>query len=386
MPLKAIHILVLTCFVLLIVTICIPDFEIQFQWTRTKRAKSSQHTPPRNCTPVTKISFAKTHKTGGSTLQNILLRYGFKHGHRIALPHKHWFFSLENQFKADMVANFSWSKNRKFDIIASHSLWDPKEVDKVIGKPSVKFSLLRDPVDAFESGFVYMGIGKYHKSGTEIDINEYANQILMLRYPQRAPKAHFDVGESLWDLGLSNEKLKDQQAVSNKILELENQLDLILISERFDESLILLKDKLCWNLEDVAYIRQNERTQKHKSKMTSKTREILREWLWADYQLYIYFKEKFEKTIGEIDTTYLQSELEQLQYLNNNLKEKCQAEVVDNESLKGKKGHMANDMVKAYTVIENCTYYVISEPSFFNAIRKTYLLQASSKPTPQPIW
>ena len=69
---------------------------------------------------MTKISFAKTHKTGGSTLQNILLRYGFKHGHRIALPHKHWFFSLEDQFKADMVANFSWSKNRKFDIIASH--------------------------------------------------------------------------------------------------------------------------------------------------------------------------------------------------------------------------------------------------------------------------
>ena len=69
--------------------------------------------------------------------------------------------------------------------------------------------------------------------------------------------------------------------------------------------------------------------------MTSKTREILQEWLWADYQLYTYFKEKFEKTIGAIDTTYLQSELEQLQYLNDNLKEKCQAEVVDNESLKG---------------------------------------------------
>ena len=38
-------------------------------------------------------------------------------------------------------------------------------------------------------------------------------------------------------------------------------------------------------------------------------------------------------------------------------------------------------MVKACTVIENCTYYVISEPSFFNAIRKTYLLTPSVKPT-----
>jgi hypothetical protein len=82
----------------------------------------------------------------------------------------------------------------------------------------------------------------------------------------------------------------------------------------------------------------------------------------------------------------LRSELEQLQYINNNLKEKCQAEVFDNESLKHKKGQMANDMVKAYTVIENCTYYVNSKASFFNTIRKTYLLQASSKPKPQPIW
>ena len=67
------------------------------------------------------------------------------------------------------------------------SLWDAKEVDKVIPKPSVKFSLLRDPVDAFESGFVYMGIGKYHSSGKEIDINQYAESILKLRYPGRVP-------------------------------------------------------------------------------------------------------------------------------------------------------------------------------------------------------
>ena len=89
---------------------------------------------------MTKISFAKTHKTGGSTLQNILLRYGFKHGHRIALPHKHWFFSLEDQFKADMVANFSWSKNKKFDIIASHRFVSCglRIIDKFIPSNSMK--------------------------------------------------------------------------------------------------------------------------------------------------------------------------------------------------------------------------------------------------------
>merc|ERR1712029_623570 len=33
---------------------------------------------PKNCQPQTKLAFAKTHKTGGSTLQNILLRHGYK--------------------------------------------------------------------------------------------------------------------------------------------------------------------------------------------------------------------------------------------------------------------------------------------------------------------
>ena len=56
--------------------------------------------------------------------------------------------------------------------------------------------------------------------------------------------AHFDKGEALWDLGLNDEKIDDQKAVSNKILELEKEMDLILIAESFDESLILLKVKL----------------------------------------------------------------------------------------------------------------------------------------------
>jgi len=33
----------------------------------------------RKCSPETKIAFAKTHKTGSSTMQNILLRYGVKY-------------------------------------------------------------------------------------------------------------------------------------------------------------------------------------------------------------------------------------------------------------------------------------------------------------------
>ena len=38
--------------------------------------------------------------------------------------------------------------------------------------------------------------------------------------------------------------------------ELEEYLDLVLISEYMDESLVLLQRMMCWQLSDVAYIKQ----------------------------------------------------------------------------------------------------------------------------------
>lgn len=56
-----------------------------------------------------KLAFAKTHKTGGSTLQNIFLRYGYKNGLTFAVPPDSWVFSAEESFNADMVAKYEWN-------------------------------------------------------------------------------------------------------------------------------------------------------------------------------------------------------------------------------------------------------------------------------------
>ena len=44
--------------------------------------------------------------------------------------------------------------------------------------------------------------------------------------------------------------------------ELDAQFDLVLILERFDESLVLLQDLMCWPTEDIVYLKQNERIAK----------------------------------------------------------------------------------------------------------------------------
>ena len=71
-----------------------------------------------SCDPIQKLAFAKTHKTGGSTLQNIFLRYGYKYGLKFALPIKSWIFSLDKHIDREMVTQYSWNPSQTFDIMA----------------------------------------------------------------------------------------------------------------------------------------------------------------------------------------------------------------------------------------------------------------------------
>ena len=71
------------------------------------------------------LAFAKTHKTGGSTLQNIFLRYGYKNGLKFAIPLKNWIFSLDKIFDAEtMVTKYDWNPTNTFNIMAWHGLWN----------------------------------------------------------------------------------------------------------------------------------------------------------------------------------------------------------------------------------------------------------------------
>ena len=186
----------------------------------------------------------------GSTLQNILLRYGYKNGLTFAIPIKNWMFSFDELFNANMVTRYDWNPDNQFDMMAFHSLWNGPQVDLVIPKPSKRITLLRDPVDTFESGFVYMGLAKSLK----MNINEYAQWIKKKHFPMRKPRSWFDKDELLWDLGADVSQLEKNEYLRDRIEVYENEFDLVLIAERFDESLVLLQDLLCWDTEDVTYL------------------------------------------------------------------------------------------------------------------------------------
>ena len=68
----------------------------------------------------------------------------------------------------------------------------------------------------------------------------------------------------LVEFGLGLDSLYDQAAVKRKIGEVEAQFDLVMIAERFDESMVLMADLLCWDLADVVNLKMNARAKSNK--------------------------------------------------------------------------------------------------------------------------
>lgn len=317
-----------------------------------------------SCLPEKKVAFAKTHKTGSSTLQNILFRYGVREDLNFAANHKSWMFSFKEPINASVILDGPW-KSLTFDMFLFHSIWRYHEMEKVLPEASY-ITLLRDPVDCFESNYVYMGLEKAFK----MDINEFAEKKASTGMVRRTT-AIIGKNQLLWDLGLNGQDMESRELVQKRINETDEEFDLVMIVEKFDESLILLQDLLCWDLEDLTYLKQNERIAEKKSKITEATRKILTKWLWADYMLYDHHKAVFEKKIKDYGMNKMDKKIKTLALLNEKLKASCVKEKADNDKLTGE-FRMALNIVYGYVIDDSkpwCALFARSEPNFYKQIR-----------------
>ena len=111
-------------------------------------------------------------------------------------------------------------------------------------------------------------------------------------------------------------------------------------------------------------MQQNQRLDEFRSKISEETTNILRKWLWADYQIYDTFNSHLTERINEYGQDRMTNDLTTFRQLNTKLKKDCQVQKVDNNQLLGTDLHMGNNMVQAYNVTQECKLYATSEPSF----------------------
>ena len=94
-------------------------------------------------------------------------------------------------------------------------------------------------------------------------------------------------------MGLPTTEYHKKNVIKATIQEIYEKFMLVLIFEHFDESLLLLKRKLCWRLDDVLYLRcQYAKDSTYKlSPQSVKLKHMIKTWNSADSSLYQFFNE-----------------------------------------------------------------------------------------------
>ena len=121
-----------------------------------------------------------------------------------------------------------------------------------------------------------------------ISLEEYALSDKTGQYQDRIGDGGFGRNQMLWDFGLDEIHFENSTVIRSKIEEIESTFELVLLTEQFDESMVLLKDLLCWDYRDMTSLKLNAQKASSKSKISKEARDNLKKWMWGDYMVSIY--------------------------------------------------------------------------------------------------
>ena len=218
------------------------------------------------------------------------------------------------------------------DILCNHARLNRRRMKIVMPEDSVFITILRDPVATFVSAFESMDVAKLIQIKGENVPKQIEN--FFHNIPVHFSDIHEKIGVSasllrngqFFDLGFQMTKVKTQKQIFPMIKKLDQTFDHVLIAEYFDASLILMRRKFCWDLEDVVYLKLMER-EAGGIRLSTTAEDKIRLWTEADGLLYEYFKQKLLKEISKQGQDFF-DEVDQLKELNRRIKEKCIASVL----------------------------------------------------------
>nr|XP_039271108.1 galactosylceramide sulfotransferase-like [Styela clava] len=317
--------------------------------------------------PKQNVMFLKTHKTGSSTLQNILVRYAEKNNCFVGLPRGDILFGYMTgtSFQKSMMMPVPISKI--VSMLLHHMVFNYTEVSSILPFDAVYITILRDPATQFESVFKYFkqDVEPFNRAEGKDGLKDFVSD----------PKQYFNGkgdGRFWWvakngmffDLGFDNLS-DDEKYIKKSVAKIEGIFDLVLISEYFEISLLLLKDLLHWDIKNIVYLSMNARNQSDVEHVTSDVIDHIRKWNKADYTMYRYFNETFWRRVEAYGKDRLEHDLEEFRKLRKEIEELC----VEDKLVNSK--DIADKTYKMFTPTGvNVTQYKLKEQAQNNALCK----------------
>lgn len=142
-------------------------------------------------------------------------------------------------------------------------------------------------------------------------------------------RGRYGRNQMAFDLGFNQRFFDTPRIISNFIDAIDSMFHLVLITERFEESLILLKHLLCWSDNDIITFQHNMRAEEFsKNFISSKSKKIIKKLNLADQMIYDHFYSKFDKIVNSFGKERMRQEVNQLKNLTEKLYQECVEAVV----------------------------------------------------------
>ncbi|XP_022101404.1 galactosylceramide sulfotransferase-like isoform X2 [Acanthaster planci] len=284
---------------------------------KSKEVEVPQGTEQSSCEEQKNILLLKTHKTGSSTLQNVLYRFGDARHLTFALPKVDVYMGCPVKFKPSFALP---SPTGTYNILANHARFHRENMKKVMA-PGTKFiTILRYPPKQFESMYSFYAMERTYRCPLE----KFASspRTFYEKYSPKNPR-HSALNPMLYDLGLDSSAMGDSAAVDQWIQSLGESFELVLIAEHLKESLILLKDLMCWTFDDITYFTSNARSGMLVKRLSPATEQGLLEWHSGDFQLYRHFNAVLWTKVEQYGVRRMAADVAELEQRNRELKSRC---------------------------------------------------------------
>ncbi|XP_045214363.2 uncharacterized protein LOC123564685 [Mercenaria mercenaria] len=315
-------------------------------------------TDSENKNEATHIEFLKVHKAASSTAQSIILRFGLKRNLSFVIPTPTHYISTQKYFFSDIWpplpekpnahqrVDKNIKSNHKYDILSHHMVFNHKKVSQLLYNDTVYVAIVRDPFDLFissacyykfalKSPYPYLGKLSNETFITDLIRNPKQNEATTMSESMTFNSMAYDFGMSL---SLRTAEKITEQSFVEFLNKTGNIFHLVMVVEKFDESLVLLKRYLNWTLQDILYIKINTFSPNNVSNLsdyfgvTADDMTIFRKRNKFDYGIYNFFKDRLEKQISKEE--FFTDEVEHFKVMLRDVQKFCSK--VEAEQLKAK--------------------------------------------------
>ena len=280
--------------------------------------------------------FAKTHKTGSSTLGSIFFYYGMKRKLNFVLPpYTNTLRDVDETYVKKLLPPRS---GEKWNIQVQHCRFYQKFQHLVLPKESTVYTTVtRSPISHFKSTFLFFGhearLRKVHGNWYSFDdlVNIHLDQTchtLLIDEIDPIRYLCLEMNNIAIDLGWirfteSFNHLSIQERIDAFINMLDEEMDLVMITDRMDESLVVLKELIGWEMSDILYLDKKVTEKKTNTDITEKTSQRLLQSMDIDRQIFEFFNRKFDKHVENLGKAKIATELQQFKALRQYFEDNC---------------------------------------------------------------